>query len=666
MNKASQYLLGILCLALLFSPAHAATPEQTCQARKNVASAKFIACRHKRLSGLPQSRFGRSAQACKRKLARKWRRITRKVQNAEGSCLEAPHTLSDFNTFFRAYLQSVSTLVGKDQKGNAAKRRCRAVKTVAAGRYAACKSRAESHLARTVDTTAYDRRIARCEDKLETTWQKIASRTAARGTTCFNDDQSLAEFKTEIDEHIDKIAHVLAGTDELDPLSLTITGSPATLIIDGASQSITVTNESTRATAYNIKASFTDTALAGNLSGTGNTCTSVAPGASCTLTLTPGSSLVSATSFPIQGSNTEAVSASIEIISPATATLSVSGSPLSLTGNGPTANLTITNTSSTTTALNITSDFTGTALAGNVTETGNACASVAPAASCTLTYTPGTTVVPLTAFTVRGSNTQTLAPSISIQSGSTLTLVSPTSGSAAGGTGFVLTGTGLTGATGITFDGVAATSVNVVNSTTVTGVAPAHAAGAVDVVIHTPAGGATLIAGHTYLTTAVGQSSSGGTVACLDGGMQNLIAAATDSATSFWGGFGMATSAQSDSDGAQNTTTIVSSLGNNGGSPYAAGTCNDYEIDSQGNTPCEVGNTCYDDWFLPALNQLDCLYTNQVTIGGFTTIHYYWSSTEATGDPTLDARGVYFVNGTSTFSVKPSNLKVRCTRTFTP
>src|SRR5690606_11666161 len=78
----------------------------------------------------------------------------------------------------------------------------------------------------------------------------------------------------------------------------------------------------------------------------------------------------------------------------------------------------------------------------------------------------------------------------------TLTAVNPDSGPASGGTGFTLTGIGLTGATAVTFDGIAATSVNVVNSTTVTGVTPAHAAGVVDVVISTPAGNATLANGY--------------------------------------------------------------------------------------------------------------------------------------------------------------------------
>ena len=187
------------------------------------------------------------------------------------------------------------------------------------------------------------------------------------------------------------------------------------------------------------------------------------------------------------------------------AVITVAGSPLTLTVNGPTGQLTITNTTLEVAATNIISNFTGTALDGNVTETGNTCANVPPGGSCTLTYTPGNMIVPQTNFTIQGTNTNVLTAAIAIQSGSTLTTINPTSGPASGETGFTLTGTGLTGATSVTFDGIAATSVNVVNSTTVTGVTPAHAVGVVDIVIDTPAGGATLVNGYTYVPTAVGQ-----------------------------------------------------------------------------------------------------------------------------------------------------------------
>jgi hypothetical protein len=355
------------------------------------------------------------------------------------------------------------------------------------------------------------------------------------------------------------------------------------------------------------------------------------------------------------------------------AMITVTGSPLTLTANGPTGQLTITNTTLDVAATNITSSFTGTALDGNVTETGNTCANVPPGGSCTLTYTPGNTVVPQTNFTIQGTNTNVLTAAIAIQSGSTLTAINPSSGAASGGTGFTLTGTGLTGATSVTFDGIPATDVNVVNSTTVTGVTPAHAVGVVDVVIDTPAGGATLANGYTYVATAVGQPAFGGTIACLNAG-NTLIAATTDNSTAIeWGGFGteIGIDAQSDIDGASNTTAIVTALGNNGGTPYAAQLCNDFEVDSQGNTPCLAGNTCYDDWFLPAGNstlasgQLNCLFTNSATIGGFADVDY-WSSTEFFGNPTVGAWNQSFFNGLQFGGAKSSDLRVRCVRAFTP
>ena len=204
-------------------------------------------------------------------------------------------------------------------------------------------------------------------------------------------------------------------------------------------------------------------------------------------------------------------------------------------------------------------------------------------------------------------------------SGAALTAVSPTSGTASGGVGVTLTGSGLTGATSVTFGGLPATSVNVVNATTISAVAPAHAPGAVDLEVITPAGAAQLTGVYTYLATAVGQSSGGGVIAALNGGLNNLIAAMADNSTAVaWGGLGtsIGAGAQSDTDGAGNAAAIVATLSNNGGAPYAAQLCSDYEVDSQGNTPCQAGNTCYSDWFPPAATQLAALYSNSVAVGG--------------------------------------------------
>src|SRR6476661_7942593 len=80
----------------------------------------------------------------------------------------------------------------------------------------------------------------------------------------------------------------------------------------------------------------------------------------------------------------------------------------------------------------------------------------------------------------------------------TLTSISPVSGSAAGGTTVVLTGTNLTGATAVSFGGTPATSFTVNSSTQITAVAPAHSVGTVSVKV-TTAGGTSNGVSYTYV-----------------------------------------------------------------------------------------------------------------------------------------------------------------------
>ncbi|HEH9403205.1 TPA: IPT/TIG domain-containing protein, partial [Aeromonas bestiarum] len=84
----------------------------------------------------------------------------------------------------------------------------------------------------------------------------------------------------------------------------------------------------------------------------------------------------------------------------------------------------------------------------------------------------------------------------------TLTSAAPNSGSTAGATSVTLTGTNLTGATAVSFGGTAATGYTVNNATTITATTPAHAAGAVNVVVTTSGGSATLTNGYTYTVPA--------------------------------------------------------------------------------------------------------------------------------------------------------------------
>jgi hypothetical protein len=80
----------------------------------------------------------------------------------------------------------------------------------------------------------------------------------------------------------------------------------------------------------------------------------------------------------------------------------------------------------------------------------------------------------------------------------TITTVAPATGVAAGGTNVTITGTNFTGATGVTFGGVAGTTFVVVSATSITVRTPAHAVGAVSVVVTHPNGNATKASGFTY------------------------------------------------------------------------------------------------------------------------------------------------------------------------
>jgi hypothetical protein len=77
--------------------------------------------------------------------------------------------------------------------------------------------------------------------------------------------------------------------------------------------------------------------------------------------------------------------------------------------------------------------------------------------------------------------------------------INPMSGLAAGGTTVQLLGEGLTGSTGVTFGGTAATGFVVNSDAAVTCVTPAHAAGGVTVVLLNPRGNVTMANAYTFI-----------------------------------------------------------------------------------------------------------------------------------------------------------------------
>lgn len=93
---------------------------------------------------------------------------------------------------------------------------------------------------------------------------------------------------------------------------------------------------------------------------------------------------------------------------------------------------------------------------------------------------------------------QAVIDKIYSDSAAAVSTIVPAGGGVAGTTPVTINGTGLLGTKGVTFGGTAATAVKVLSDTKVTCVAPAHAAGAVNVVVQDASGDVTKTAAYTY------------------------------------------------------------------------------------------------------------------------------------------------------------------------
>ncbi len=228
--------------------------------------------------------------------------------------------------------------------------------------------------------------------------------------------------------------------------ALQLTTPSLSLVAGGSAGTVVVKNNSTAVTATNVHAVLPSGW--NDVSVDASACASLAPQQSCAINFLPGLTTHVAASVSVLGDNTSEVLPTVVVGASPTAVISVSGSPLGLTASGATGALTITNTSTTITALNVASNFGGTALSGLVTESGNTCSSIAPLASCTLTFTPGSSAVAQTTFTISGTNTNTVNAAIAISAAST-TLSMSVSTLALSVTGYTEYGVGGTPSSGL-------------------------------------------------------------------------------------------------------------------------------------------------------------------------------------------------------------------------
>lgn len=215
------------------------------------------------------------------------------------------------------------------------------------------------------------------------------------------------------------ISNQLNITLSTAPAQATIsqTDSPLTLMVGGTPRAITITNTSS-IIAQNIQAQLAGTTLDGNVIQDASNCVTLQPGASCSLTFTPLTTVVSLTSFPIMGSNTSQIQGQIQINAPAVANISVvSGSPLTLqaTNDTPqTGTLVIKNNSSTITATGISADISGALTSAGVIENSLGCSTLAAGQQCNLEFTPGDQAVTSQTVNIKGANTSLTSAVIAV------------------------------------------------------------------------------------------------------------------------------------------------------------------------------------------------------------------------------------------------------------
>ncbi|KTD14699.1 DUF1566 domain-containing protein, partial [Legionella hackeliae] len=150
---------------------------------------------------------------------------------------------------------------------------------------------------------------------------------------------------------------------------------------------------------------------------------------------------------------------------------------------------------------------------------------------------------------------------------------------------------------------------------------------------------------------AIGTDYGGGKVACTTatGGVKNLIATtADDSTVAPWSQTTKATvspRATSNTDGWSNTI-------------------NAYAQDPNSTSAIQICSALttggFRDWYLPAKDELNCLFQNRVSIGDFDSATY-WSSTENSEGM---AWSQFFANGYQKDVEKSLQYRVCCVRTF--
>ncbi len=342
-------------------------------------------------------------------------------------------------------------------------------------------------------------------------------------------------------------AVTITGTNFAAGATVTFGGAAATNVV--AVNSTTITATTPAGTAGAVTVAVTVSGLSGSLT---NGYTYVAPPTVSSVSPNSGT-IVGGTAVTIAGTNfatgatvkfgttaaTSVVvvdSGTITATTPAhaagvvTVTVTVSGQSGSLTNaftyiGPPTVSSVSPNTGSTTGGTALTIKGTNFATGATVTFGGTAATNVLVTNSTTITATtPAGTAGAVTVTVTVSGQSGSLTNGFTYVVAPTVSSVSPNSGSTAGGTAVTITGMNFaTGAT-VKFGTTAATSVVVVDSTTITATTAAHAAGVVTVTVTVSGQSGSLTNGFTYIgpptVSSVSQNTgpvAGGTAVTITG-----------------------------------------------------------------------------------------------------------------------------------------------------
>lgn len=410
---------------------------------------------------------------------------------------------------------------------------------------------------------------------------------------------------------------------------ITVSPSNLTLTIGGSQGTLNVLNNSPVLTATNIHVSLP--ASWSDVTQDTTQCQSLAPLASCAINLTAGSAIHLPQVVVVEGSNTSEEIIVMSVNASTDTTLSGSVDHLALAVNDPDLNpaltgnartITITNTGSND-AENVSYVVTP-ALPADTTISPASCGTIAVGGTCVLTIQPGGTAsaapgvlnpTPIT-LTIQGTNTtNTLTPQVSVL----------TYGSVyQQGFVFAVDDSYATHPASESIGGKLASLKNQITEGPTTGVVweSNGISGSPADVNYFQIYGVNTLSTPTTPAPALPIPNLLGYQAC--DGIRN---------------------------GACNTNNIVIYQDNNrlaGGPPptphhfYAAGICKDYNVDSDGHSPCQTG-VCYNNWYLPAVCEMGYGNYNCGSVSS-PTLQNMQSSLVVTGVPNRDFVGAYWTS----------------------